>query len=236
MKKIDYTLAFQKSASGKELYIKITDFNTSSEIPPNNTIKIRIKINNTSVYDVDVPFLNIAYTLKHSTTINYVSIIGISVFRPNTSTSYIVRPRINVNFTSNLNGAISITDQATLFSYINTEIPNFVDSGPTVKILYVDRSWKSTDDAEDSGLNFELCWGYVASKADDNIYIIENPESGTIIYVEDENKEFGEYMGKYIVFYGETLDIAVPLFLSYDIRDWGDTYNTSIVAPPPIIG
>jgi hypothetical protein len=234
MRKNNYTLAFQKGTSGNVLYIKMTDLDTSAGIPPNNTIKIRIKINNTSVYDVDVSVMSgDVYTLNYSTTINYVSIIGVSVFRPSTSTSYIVKPRIHVNFTSNLNGAMYIEDQATLFSYINIAIPNFVtgDSpgtgggGTTGRVLNINSSWKSTDEAEDSGLNFELCWGYVDSKVDTNIYLITNPLTGTAIYVEDDNKVIGEYIGKYIVFKGETIDISVPLFTVHELRDWGDTYS-----------
>lgn len=239
MRKNNYTLAFQKGTSGKELYIKMTDFETGPAIPPNSTIKIRIKINNTSVYDVDI-HLNLpgyiseeVYTLNYSSVINYFSIIGVSVYRPNTSTPYIVKPRIYVNYTSNLNGAISIADQATLFSYIEAEIPNFVSGsssgggGTTVRVLNINSSWKTTDEAEDSGMSFELCWGYVDSKVDTNVYLITNPLTGTGIYVEDDNKEIGDLVGKYIVFFGETLDISVPLFLAMEVRDWGDAYSLS---------
>ena len=241
MRKNDYTLAFQKSTSGTELYIKMTDFDTSPAIPPSGTIKIRIKINNTSVYDIDVD-VNLdnnnvnreSYTVNYSSVINYVSIIGISVFRPNTSTPYIVKPRIYVNFTSNLNGEISIADQATLFSYINEEIPNFVggnsgSGGTTGNVLTIESSWKSTEQAKNSGLSFELCWGYVDRKEDTSVYMLKDPVTGTYIYVEDDNKEMGDLVGKYIVFFGETIDIdlSTPLFLSYEVRDWGDTYSLS---------
>ena len=160
-----------------------------------------------------------------------------SVFRANTSTPYIVKPRIYVNFTSNLNGVISIADQATLFSYIEAEIPDFVDgnnsggnsggSGTTGRVLTINSRWKSTDEAMSSGLSFDVCWGYVASQEDTNVYTLENPESGTAIYVKDDNKEMGDYIGKYIAFYGETLDISVPSFTSYEVRDWGDAYSLS---------
>ena len=71
----------------------------------------------------------------------------------------------------------------------------------------------------------DFCWGYVDSKADTNIYLIKNPITGTGIYVEDDNKIVSGYVGKYIVFKGETSDISVPLFTAYKVSDWGDTYS-----------
>lgn len=227
------------NSTGGTIYFTNTDFDSTAASLGNSgyPIKLEVKINGTTTYnDVNIGYQGAGgggdyyHVINYSLPVSSIAINKVSVFRPNTIAPYIVKPQITFNYDTGL--SVSVSGQAANFATVGSEISNYVPgsgggSGTTGRVLTINSSWKSTDEAEDNGLSFEMCWGYVASKEDSTVYLIENPESGTAIYVEDDNKEIGKYIGKYIVFYGETIDLSVPLFLSYEVRDWGDTYSLS---------
>jgi hypothetical protein len=243
MRPTNFTVDITKNAKVNgtiDIYIICTDFDSTATSLGSGSepIKLEVIISNGAVnttYNVNVNYPGTNNNAATSYVINNapsssVRINRVSVFRGNTIAPYIVKPQITFNYGTGL--SVSVSGQAANFATVGSEISNYVPgsgggSGTTGRVLTINSSWKSTDEAEDNGLSFEMCWGYVASKEDSTVYLIENPESGTAIYVEDDNKEMGEYIGKYIVFYGETIDLSVPLFLSYEVRDWGDTYSLS---------
>lgn len=248
MRQTNFTvdITTESNANGTvNIYIICTDFDSTATSLGSGSypIKLEVTINSNTTnttYNVNVGYPGVndasSFVINHQSTVSSIIINRVSVFRGNTTAPYIVKPQITFNYATGL--SVSVSGQAANFATVGKAITNYIPgtggnigggsgSGNTGKVLTINSSWKSTDEAEDNGLSFEMCWGYVASKEYSTVYLIENPESGTAIYVEDDNKEIGEYIGKYIVFYGETIDLSVPLFLSYEVLDWGDTYSLS---------
>ena len=94
--------------------------------------------------------------------------------------------------------------------------------GTTVTQLVIQSTWKSLQQALNDDRFFGICYAYIQSQADTNVYEIRNSNNGNILaYVEDETKEMKTLVGKYVAFYGELIDISVPMFIAHEFRGSG---------------
>ena len=137
---------------------------------------------------------------------------------------------------------MSVSGQASNFATVGSAITNYVpgkgddsggDSGDnpgggsgdtTGTQLFVQSGWYSLEQAINDDLFSGICYAYIQSRVDTNIYEIRNSkDAGNILaYVEDETKNMYTLVGKYVAFSGEMADISAPMFIARSIEGSGD--------------
>lgn len=242
---IDITFDYH-GATGKNVFYFTNTYVDTGPAAINrggSPIKLDVTIGNTTYNNVNIDYENwfsIQQNLEYDIKINKVS-----VYRPNDTEKYILKPQITFNYATGL--SVSIGEQAEKFATVGSEIDNYIPEGnsgggttedettgggtTTERVLTIDSTWKSIDDVVaygDSGFSFIKCWGYIHSgDLGDNIYVISSPESGASIDVKDEGRDFGTYdTNNYIAFTCEYSN-DYPHYISLGVIEWGTTYSLS---------
>jgi hypothetical protein len=244
---IDITFDYH-SATGKNIFYFT---NTYFDIGPaaisrgGSPIKLDVTIGNTTYNNVNIDYENwfsIQQNFESDIKINKVS-----VYRPNDTEKYILKPQITFNYATGLSVSIGEQAQAKKFATVGSEIENYTPDGNSgggttgggttgggtkeERTLTIDSSWKSIDDVVgygDGGFSFITCWGFINSNnLGDNIYVISDPETGASIDVKDEGRDFGTYdTNDYIAFSCE-YSYDYPHYISLRVIEWGTTYSLS---------
>lgn len=120
-------ITFDNRINETILYFTNTDFDTGPEIISSGyPIKLDVTINDfrTEKVSVDYQGAGTNFSMRFNESIYSIKINKVSVYRPNKTTSYIIKPQITFNYATGL--SVSIGEQALKFATVGSEIDNYI--------------------------------------------------------------------------------------------------------------
>ena len=123
---IDITSDYHSATGGNIYYFTNTNFDQGSIAISGYPIKLDVTIGNITYNNVDIDYEN-WFSIQQNSSESVVKINKVSVFRPNDTAPYIIKPQITFNYATGL--SISIDEQAAKFATVGSEIDNYTPDG-----------------------------------------------------------------------------------------------------------
>lgn len=120
-------ITFDNRINETILYFTNTDFDTGPEtISSGYPIKLDVTINDFRTEKVSVNYQGAGtnFSMRINESIYSIKINKVSVYRPNKTSQYIIKPQITFNYATGL--SVSIGEQALKFATVGSEIDNYI--------------------------------------------------------------------------------------------------------------